>query len=172
MSEIVDGPTGGRGKWSQAGVPHHGWVCINYEDRGEPAMRCQMCESSEIRYVQYMQHPRYPRVLACGVVCAGHMEQGIARAQDREKRMKSAARRREHFPKRVGWYPNKNGNPQIKVDGFTITVFQKNGFYRAVVNHRLKSDGTFTRDSFPTLVLAQRAAFDTWQYMAGELDIG
>jgi hypothetical protein len=48
-----------RGKWSQSGVPHKGWLCIEIEDLGSPDLTCEMCESREIRYVHHMQHDSY-----------------------------------------------------------------------------------------------------------------
>ena len=45
--------TRGTGKWSQAGVPHKGWIWVDIEDLGEPSATCEMCETQEIRYVQY-----------------------------------------------------------------------------------------------------------------------
>ena len=56
-----------RGKWSEAGVPHRGWICVDIEDLGEPQMVCEMCESRRIRYVHHMQHPQFREVLAVGV---------------------------------------------------------------------------------------------------------
>lgn len=164
-----DGPAGGRGKWSQAGVPHKGWVCINYEDLGEPSMRCQMCESSDIRYVHYMQHSRYQDVLACGVICAGNMEQDLLRADGREKQMKGNARRRANFPRRKAWYTNRNGRPQIKIGAYTVTMFQKANGWGGVVNHPLLKTGAFTRERFPNLESAQRAAFDTLTFLQEKL---
>jgi hypothetical protein len=158
---MSDGPAGGRGKWSQAGVPHKGWFCVNSEDLGEPSMQCQMCESSEIRYVHYMRHESYPFELACGVVCAGNMEQDLARARGREKTLAGSARRRAHFPKRKRWRINRNGNWQIRVGSFTITMFKKANGWGGVVNHPQLENGFFTRERFADLQSAQGAAFDT-----------
>jgi hypothetical protein len=162
---MSDGPSGGRGKWSQAGVPHKGWTCINYEDLGKPSMRCEMCESSEIRYVHYMQHPHYSGVLSCGVICAGHMEQDLVQAAGREKKLKGNARRRANFPNRKKWYVNRNGRPQIKIRAFTITMFHKPNGWGGVVNHPRLTNGVFTRERFPDLATAQRAAFDTLTFL-------
>jgi hypothetical protein len=52
-----------RGKWSQVGVPHKGWRCIDVEDLGSPNQVCQMCESREIRFVHRMEHDDYPEIL-------------------------------------------------------------------------------------------------------------
>jgi hypothetical protein len=166
---MSDGPAGSRGKWSQSGVPHKGWRCINSEDLSEPSLRCQMCESSEIRYVHYMEHDGYPGILACGVVCAGNMEQDLLRARVREQLLAGSARRRAHFPKRRGWHLNRKSNPQIKVGAFTITMFRKANGWGGVVNHPQLENGVFTRERFPDLVSAQGAAFDTLVILQEEL---
>lgn len=64
----------GRGKWSQPGLPHRGWHCVDIEDLGEPQVECEMCESQTIRFVHHMEHPDYSQVLEVGCICAGHME--------------------------------------------------------------------------------------------------
>lgn len=166
---MLDGPSGGRGKWAQRGVPHKGWTCINTEDLGEPSMRCEMCEQSEIRYVQYMHHPNYATALACGIVCAGHMEESLVRAERREKRMVSAARRRIQFPKLKGWYLNRSGNWQIKLRRCRVTIFQKSTGWSAVVRHPMRSEPAFTRERFPSFAQAQMAAFDTLSFVEDEV---
>lgn len=166
---MSDGPAGGRGRWSLAGVPHKGWYCINNEDLGEPSMRCQMCESSDIRYVHYMQHPNYSEVLACGVVCAGNTEQNVQRAASREKKLRSRAKSRANFPKRRRWYLNTKGNPQIRVGAFVITMFQKANGWGGVVNHPRLRNGAFTRERFSDLASAQMAAFDTMTFLEGAI---
>lgn len=96
----LEGPSGGFGKWSEAGVPHRGWSCVDIEDLGAPDHICEMCERQEVRYVHHMQHPDYPNVLRCGCICAGHMEEDLARAHRRETTLRSAARRRRTWPDR------------------------------------------------------------------------
>ncbi|QRY68214.1 hypothetical protein JVX98_07975 [Ensifer sp. PDNC004] len=157
----VDGPKGGRGKWSQAGVPHKGWTCINVEDLGEPSMRCQMCEAAEIRYVHYMTHPQYPDALSCGAVCAGHLEEDLLRAEERDKSMRSTAGKRKRFPLRSGWALNRSSNPQITVEGFRVTMFSKGGFWKGVIHDKVTNQTYFTRDRFHDLHAAKMAAFDT-----------
>jgi hypothetical protein len=39
------------GKWSEPGVPHRGWNCIDIHDVGEPSHLCEMCESQMVRYI-------------------------------------------------------------------------------------------------------------------------
>lgn len=103
MPEHMDGPTGGRGKWGQPGVPKRGWVCQGIEDLGEPLETCGMCETMTIRYVHLMVHDDYPEELACGCICSGHMEQDIEAAKVRETTMKNRARRREAWPDLRAW---------------------------------------------------------------------
>ena len=96
------------GKWSQPGVPHRGWHCVDVEDFGEPSQLCQMCEGVDIRYVHRMQHPDYPDVLAVGCVCAEHMEEDYAGPRRREEHLRSAARRRASWARR-GWNLSAKG---------------------------------------------------------------
>jgi hypothetical protein len=78
----------GFGKWSQRGIPHKGWTCINIYDLEHDRVTCEMCESAEIRYVHVMTHPQFSGELEVGCICAGHMEQDLARAEGREKEFK------------------------------------------------------------------------------------
>lgn len=164
---MVDGPSGGRGKWSQSGVPHKGWNCENVEDLGAPDARCEMCESSDIRYVHYMSNPRYPETLACGAICAGHMEGDLAGAEVRDKTMKSNARRRSAFPNRKSWRLNSNGNWVLKADGFRITVFRKGMMWGGAINQLIPTRSAFTRERFATAHEAKLASFDTMMFLKG-----
>lgn len=165
MSEI-EGPRGGRGKWSQKGVPHKGWVCINTEDLGGLTGTCEMCDSVSIRYTHYMMHPDYSEMLACGQVCAGHMSEDLLGAEKRDNTMKANAGRRKRFPHRKAWYRNQNGNLQLKDDNLRITIFCRAGKYWKAVVYNYRTDKSyFTRDSFETVEDAQRAAFDTINFV-------
>jgi hypothetical protein len=90
-----------RGKWSQPGVPHSGWTCIDVTDLGELGQICEMCETQAIRFVHEMENPRYPDRLECGCICAANMEREyegasvpIKAARDRESKLKNRAVRR------------------------------------------------------------------------------
>lgn len=168
MTEL-DGPRGGRGKWSNPGVPKKGWTCINVEDLGAPSQRCEMCEAVDVRYVQYMSNPRYEGILACGVVCAGHMEENLVSAQAREKTLRSTSGKRTRFPARRGWAVNKNGNPQIKVSGFRVTMFKQGKYWKGVVHDRMRNKSWFTRDRFEDLNPAKMAAFDTLTFVQSRM---
>jgi hypothetical protein len=157
----MDGPSGGRGKWSKDGVPKKGWECVNVEDLGEPSARCEMCESSEIRYVHYMENPRYDGTLACGAICAGHMEEDLYGADHRDKVMRSSAGKRKRFPHRKGWRVSQKGNPVFKDGVFIVTAFLHGRHWRASVHNSFVNKTQFTRESFATKEEAQMAAYDT-----------
>ena len=43
------------GKWTQAGVPHRGWMYATVDDLGAgESQTCEMCEVTQIRYVHVM----------------------------------------------------------------------------------------------------------------------
>ena len=163
-----DGPAGGRGKWSQAGVPHRGWSCVSIEDLGEPSAICGMCETMEIRFVHYMQHPDHDEDLACGCIRAGNMEGDLVGADRRDKRMRSASRRRITWPDRSGWHESQNGNLTIRANGFRVTVFSKNGQFSALVKDAAEDAPVWARRTYPTVRAAQLAAFDQMIWMEGK----
>jgi hypothetical protein len=147
------------GKWRQPGVPHRGWVCTGIEDLGEPAATCEMCEVQTITYVHTMWHPDYPHPLDCGCICAGHMEQDLVAAREREAAVKRRGARRSRWLHRH-WRTSRHGNPFLNADGFNIVVFPHGtGFgARFVDNHTgLKS---FSPRSYFSEEMAKLAAFD------------
>jgi hypothetical protein len=148
-----------RGKWSQAGVPKRGWSCVGVEDLGEPSQLCEMCESIEIRYAHYMEHPNYPEVIAVGCVCAEHLEQDYIRPQERERRLKSAARRRKNWTTRK-WKVSAKGNSYLNTDGFNITVVQRANAWRLIVSNRETGTAQRGRRDYATEEAAKVAAFD------------
>lgn len=115
-----------RGKWSEPGVPHKGWSCVDIEDLEKPSLTCEMCESQTIRYVHYMSHPEYSEELKVGSICAGHMEQDLQSAKKRDDFLKSRASKRKRWLSR-NWKTSKKGNDYLKVDGYLVTVYFKNG---------------------------------------------
>lgn len=149
----------GRGKWSAAGVPHRGWVCVDIEDLGEPQIQCQMCESQTIRYVHHMEHPDYPDVLEVGCICAGHMEEDLSASRAREASMKSRASKRKRWTSRA-WKVSAKGNPYISADGFRITVYPRGGGWAATIASIDNSNVQHSRRNFKTVAEAKLAAFD------------
>jgi hypothetical protein len=97
------------GKWSQPGVPHKGWTCIDVYDVGEPSHLCEMCEEQLVRYVHVMEHPDHSEALDVGCVCAGNMEQDPVGARKRETRLKSRQRQRGQWLDKP-WRVSEKGN--------------------------------------------------------------
>jgi len=148
-----------RGKWSDAGVPHKGWHCVDIEDLGELNATCEMCESQAIRYVHHMEHPSYQNVLAVGCVCAGHMEGDISAARGREASMRSRVSKRTRWLTR-NWMTSAKGNPTIKADGFRVTVYPRGEGFAATVAAQ-EGDGVYhARRNYRTIEAAKPAAFD------------
>ncbi|WP_219817757.1 hypothetical protein [Pseudanabaena sp. BC1403] len=149
-----------RGKWSTAGIPHKGWVCIDIEDLGEPVIECEMCESQKIRFVHYMKHPEYQNgdgLLQVGCICAGHMEGDLSASHAREASMKSRASKRKRWTSRA-WKISSNGNPFINADGYRTTIYRRaDGWAWTVADHLTVSHA---RRNFKTRDEAKLAAFD------------
>lgn len=114
------------GKWSQAGVPHRGWICQGVEDNGPGSdFVCEMCETQEIRFVHAMAHPEYAggQPLQCGCICAGHMEGDYVAAREREGQARLRAARRERWPYRMGWRRSAKGNAYLRHEGLLIVTY-------------------------------------------------
>jgi hypothetical protein len=149
----------GRGKWSQPGVPHRGWSCVDIEDLGEPQMICEMCESQTIRYVHHMEHPHFAGVLGVGCVCAGHLEGDLTAAQKREASMQSRAGKRKRWISRR-WRISAKGNPWIRSDGYRVTVYRRAEGWAATVSTEDNSMVQHSRRNYQTQEHAKLAAFD------------
>jgi hypothetical protein len=153
------------GKWGRPGVPHKGWTCVDIEDLGEPAATCEMCESQEVRYVHRMEHPRYPQVLACGCVCAGHMEDDYEGAHQREKGMRSASARRQRWLTR-DWRTSRSGNPFLNADGYNIVVYPTgNSGWAFRIKNRATDKAMIARQPLDSMDKAKLRAFDAMVWM-------
>jgi hypothetical protein len=148
-----------RGKWSDAGVPHKGWHCVDIEDLGEPQATCEMCESQTIRYVHHMEHPSFQGALAVGCVCAGHMEGDQSAARGREASMRGRTSKRARWLTR-NWRMSAKGNPTIKADGFRVTVYVRGQGFAATVAAQDGNGLYHARRNYPTVDEAKLAAFD------------
>lgn len=151
---------GSRGKWSQRGVPHKGWSCVDVEDLGEPSETCEMCEVQEIRYVHVMTHPEYPASVRAGCVCAGHMEGDLEAAKTRERVRRNASARRSRWLERA-WRVSRSGNPYLNTDGYNIVVYSEGtNRWRARITHRQTGAARTSRLAYGTADGAKLAAFD------------
>jgi hypothetical protein len=126
----------GHGKWSDPGLPHKGWDCIDIEDLGGLFRKCEMCESQEIRYVHYMKHPHYSKILGVGCICAGKMEENYSKAKLRDDFMKKRASRRLRWLNNNRWKISRKGNDWIETDGYIIVMMKQNGFWRGLLTRQ------------------------------------
>ena len=148
----------GRGKWSQPGVPHKGWACIDIEDLGSPTHICEMCESQEVRFAHHMQHPDWPDVLVVGCICAGHMEGDLAGARARDTSMRNRSARRRNWLTRQ-WRVSAKGNPWVKADGYRVTVYPRGAGWAVTIAFG-DEPPEHSRRNYPTKDAAKLAAFD------------
>ena len=126
------------GKWTQPGVPHKGWTCVDIEDLGSLAHVCQMCEVQDVRYGHTMEHPDYAEELRVGCVCAGHMEEDLVGARAREDTFKASRSRRARWLTRQ-WRTSRSGNEYLNTDGFNVVVFRVGGGWSARLSLRGKT---------------------------------
>src|SRR5208282_3408021 len=159
---MTDGHTN-RGKWSQPGVPHKGWICVGLEDLEEPSELCGMCESVQIRYVRYMEHPDYSETLGVGCICAEHMEQDYVGPRLREQNLRSKSQRRKTWRKR-NWHVSAKGNLYLNMEGFNLAVFEISdaGHQRwgLKVTHRESGRTQFGKRRYASEEAAKHAALD------------
>ena len=156
------------GKWSQPGVPHKGWICIEIEDLGALDAICEMCEVQEIRYAHHMEHPAYPESLRVGCVCAAKMEDDYDRPLKRERALKNAAQRRHRWLSRK-WRTSVRGNSFLNTDGMNIAVFQRRpGVWGGRITDRITESELISKRRYVTEETAKLAAFDTMIFLKEE----
>ena len=165
MNEVARGS----GKWTQPGVPHKGWTCVDIEDLGEPAAVCEMCEAHEIRYVHHMTHAAYPQELGCGCVCAGHMEEDYEGARQREQVLRNATSRKKRWLTRK-WKRSAKGNPFINADGYNVVIYptRRNAVppsWGFRVENRANGKFIQSRKQYPSEDAAKLRAFDAILWM-------
>jgi hypothetical protein len=149
----------GTGKWRQAGVPHRGWQCVDIEDLEEPSHVCEMCEVQVVRYVHEMFHPDYGTLLV-GCICAGHMEQDLVGARQREASFKQRLSRRANWLRR-SWRLSSTGNEFINTqDGFNVVVFRNSNVWGARFIDKATGYTRFSQRPYESSNAAKLAAFD------------
>lgn len=146
-----------RGKWSQPGVPHRGWTCVDVLDLGEVNHTCEMCEDTAVRYVHVMHHQDYQyHQLLCGCVCAGNMEQDLVGARRRERDFKQRQSRRRKWLTRK-WRVSARGNEFLNTDGFNMVIYPRGSGWGY---HLSDSDRNYASPAFKTTNEAKLALFD------------
>jgi hypothetical protein len=147
------------GKWTQPGVPHKGWTCVDIEDLSSPDHVCEMCETQEVRYVPTMEHPNYADALRVGCVCAGHMEQDLVGARKREEAFKASRGRRARWMTRE-WRTSMAGNEYLNTDGFNVVVYPVSDGFGTRIEHRETGWSRMSKRRYATGEHAKLAAFD------------
>ncbi len=117
---------------------------------------CEICGTS-IRYVHYLDNEEHLSNVAVGCICAGHLENNIEAAKDREKTLQNKARRRVSWMRRT-WKISRQENEYLKVDGYIIVVFPRlNGWSGVVTKDDFKR---FLDRNYATCEEAKAALFD------------
>ena len=152
-----------RGKWSDPGVPHKGWNCLDVEDLGAPDLTCEMCESADVRFVHVMTHPSYPTTLRVGCICSGHMSDDLVGAERRDESMRSRASKKNRWLSRK-WRVSAKGNPWLRSDGFRVVIFPNGNQWQVQVAVDATGFKKTSTVAFATSDQAKLAAFDfiTW----------
>lgn len=155
-----DSETRTTGKWTEPGVPHKGWRCVDVEERPAQDHLCEMCEARFVRFVHVMRHEAYEGELRVGCVCAGHMEGDAAVARHREARFKLGLSRRSRWLAR-SWRVSASGNEFLNTsDGFNVVVFPRGSVWAARIEHRASGYTRLSKLPYKTREAAKLAAFD------------
>jgi hypothetical protein len=163
------------GKWTQEGVPHKGWKCVDIIDKGKKTHTCEMCEVMQVRYVHVMHHTDHP-ALAVGCICAGHMEEDLVSARTRETAFKNHQRRKAYWLKQRWYRVIKDSlDEPLKFDlktkdGFTILVYDQGGTWGASITHRSTGYHRVSQLIYTTVEQAKLAAFDAMIGMKAKLE--
>ncbi len=107
-----------------------------------------------------MRHPDYPEELGVGCVCAEHMEEDYVTPKEREKRLRTKARRRKTWANRR-WRVSARGNAYLNTEGFNLTVFRQGNYwsYRVANTSNAKEVG-YSRRRYQTEGAAKQATLD------------
>jgi hypothetical protein len=92
------------------------------------------------------------------------------RADEREKRMRSRAGRREHFAKRKAWKVARDtGNAYIATGGFHIVIASKqDGRFQIGGKSTMDPRHAWGRKRYQTLEQAKTGAFDALEFLKEE----
>lgn len=148
------------GKWTQPGVPHKGWRCVDIEELEEQDHLCEMCEARLVRFVHIMVHDDYDGVLRVGCVCAGHMEENLVGARKREAAYRNDRSRQSRWLQRR-WRLSASGNEYLNTnDGFNVVVYCTGRIWGARVENRASGYARSSKLPYQTSDQAKLAAFE------------
>lgn len=86
------------------------------------------------------------------------MEQDLQAARHRKSSMKTSLRRRQAFVRSRHWRISQKGNPWMRRDGWTVTIFPRGRGFKAVLSRADKK--IFLPQVFATPDEAKLAAYD------------
>lgn len=150
--------------WTQSGVPHRGWQCVDVIDLRPTGQSvedtmyaaCEMCGNEPIRFVHIMQHEAYEEQLEVGCICAEKMSDDYVGPRQRETALKNKAARKAKWLSRK-WRRSSRGNDFLNVEGFNLVVFP-NKFKPGKWGYGI--DGDFSRKVFDSKEEAKLALFE------------
>lgn len=151
-------PTGG--KWSEPGVPHKGWHVVDYYKLDDREHLCEMCERQRVMFVHVMRHDDYPDDLEVGCVCAGHMEEDLERARQREVRYRNKRKRRDNWLTRKWRNSSRTDGHYLRTDGMVISVYPVSNYWSASIRHRASQHVRHSERRYKTPDEAKLAAFE------------
>jgi hypothetical protein len=156
-----------RGLWSEPGVPHKGWRCVDMQDAYDYQDYldvCEMCTTADIRYIHYMEHDDYPDPLRVGCICAENMEEDYVAPREREKRFISERKRKNTWIDKR-WKVSRKGNDWKQEGMWLFTIFQSytGNSYKLFIKNDITGDGVVTPTAYPTPYDAKLAAWDFLQ---------
>lgn len=107
--------------WTNPGIPHKGWTCLEIHDIGTASSACGMCGNEQVRFIHTMRHPDYDGVLEVGCICAEKMSDDYIMPKYRERQLRNKATKKDKWLDRK-WRPNNKGS-YLKAQGHTVVVF-------------------------------------------------
>jgi hypothetical protein len=155
------------GKWREPGVPHKGWVCTSIGEVEHGFAVCEMCEVAVIKNVHTMEHPDYSETLDVGCICAGHMEQDLIGARQRETAFKNKKRRSQRWLTRK-WRVSSKGNAYINVDSWNIVIFKKGSWWSGRIAKRNSDEVYFLKAWCVDSDTAKLRAFELMEALAAK----
>jgi hypothetical protein len=108
-----------------------------------------------------MEHASYSETLRVGCVCAGHMEEDLVGARQREADYKSDRSRRVRWLQR-SWRISASGNEFLNTnDGFNVVIYSRGEIWGGRVEHRASGYQRVSKRPYGTSDEAKLAVFDT-----------
>ena len=152
--------------WEDPRIPRQGWECLGVEHipGDEEPQTCEVCQVAIIRWIHHMRHDEWPVEYDAGCVCAGQMEQSPAAAKEREQSANSRERRRKGWARRK-WKLTANGNHTLKIDGFHITLFTRNGSFHAVIMRLSDERQWWSKRHYASIEAVRAASFEAFEHV-------